>query len=141
MPSPDVGTYWSWDTDRLLEQIQTTSEGLTSAEAQQRLARYGHNVLKAKGRTGTFLLFIEQFKSPIMLILLVATGISAALGDWLDSAIIFLIVLGSAGLSFFQEYSASNAVEELQARVQIKANTLRDGQDIPFQRKKSCLVI
>nr|MBN1228156.1 magnesium-translocating P-type ATPase [Anaerolineae bacterium] len=128
MLPPDSNPYWASSTDQLLQQFQATPDGLTGEAARQRLAQYGPNTLKAKDRTDALRLFLEQFKSPIMLILLVATGISAALGDWLDSLIIFLIVLGSAVLSFFQEYSASNAVEELRARVQIRVNSLRDGQ-------------
>jgi Mg2+-importing ATPase len=129
--SPDNITYWSWTADQLLEELGVTTDGLTSVAAQQRLEQYGSNTLKTKERTGPARLFLGQFKSPIILILLVATGISASLGDWIDSVIIFLIVLGSAVLSFFQEYSASRAVDELRAQVQVKVNVLRDGKIQP----------
>jgi len=133
--SPDNFTYWSWTADQLLEEFGATTDGLTSAAAQQRLAQYGFNTLKTKENIGAVRLFLYQFKSPIILILLVATGISAALGDWIDSIIISLIVLGSAVLSFFQEYSAGHAVEELRAQVQVKVNALRDGkiQSVPAE--------
>jgi Mg2+-importing ATPase len=133
--SPDDTTYWAWTAGQLLEELGTSPDGLTGAAAQQRLAQYGPNTLKTKESIGAARLFLEQFKSPIILILLVATGVSAALGDWIDSVIIFLIVLASAVLSFFQEYSASHAVEELRAQVQVKVNALRDGatQAVPAE--------
>ena len=73
-------------------------------------------------------LFLNQFKSPIVLILIFATLISAFLKDWVDAVIILLIVLGSALLSFFQEYNASNAAEKLRSQVSLKADVLRDGK-------------
>ena len=80
-------------------------------------------------------LFLNQFKSPIVLILVFATIISAFVQDWTDAVIIMAIVLGSAVLSFVQEYSASNAAEKLKAQVNVKARVLRDGkeQSIPAE--------
>lgn len=127
MTEPSV-PYWGKSLEELFSELNTFGGGLSSEEAGRRLAQVGANTLKAKETSGAGRLFLEQFKSPIILILLVATGLSAALGDWTDSLIIILIVLGSIVLSFYQEYSASNAVEELRARVQIKVNALRDGQ-------------
>ena len=75
-------------------------------------------------------LFLNQFKSPIVLILVFATLISAFLKDWADAIIILLIVLGSALISFFQEYNANNTVEKLRAQVSLKTNVLRDGKAV-----------
>lgn len=69
-----------------------------------------------------------ELRNPIVLILLFATGVSAVTQEWVDAVIILAIVLGSALLSFFQEYRANNAAEELRARVQVRATVLRDGQ-------------
>jgi Mg2+-importing ATPase len=125
---PDGSPFWSLAIGQLIQELKTTPDGLAEEEAQERLARFGPNTLKTREKAGAVQLFIAQFKNPIILILLVATGISAGLGDWIDSAIILLIVLGSAILSFLQEYSASNAVEELRAQIQIRANVIRSGQ-------------
>ena len=73
-------------------------------------------------------LFLNQFKSPIVLILVFATVVSAFLGDWVDAAIILLIVMGSALLSFYQEYNANNAAEKLREQVSFKTDVLRDGK-------------
>jgi Mg2+-importing ATPase len=125
---PDSPAFWSLTTGQLMQELQTTPDGLAEEEAQQRLDRFGANTLRVREKAGAVRLFLSQFKNPIVLILLAATGVSAGLGDWIDSAIILLIVLGSAILSFLQEYSASHAVEELRAQVQIRVDAIRSGQ-------------
>lgn len=127
--------YWSHSVHQLLEAMESRSVGLTSDEASRRLAEFGPNALEVGERATALRLFLGQFKSPIILMLLFATGVSAVLQDWVDAAIILAIVLGSAGLSFVQEYNASNATERLRARVTIKSVVLRDGeqQSIPSE--------
>ena len=100
---------------------------MSSQEAAQRLARYGANLLKPQTRSNAVALLLAQFKSPLILILLFATGLSFFLHDPINALIIFTIVLVSALLGFWQEYSATNAVQKLLAMVQIKATVLRDG--------------
>jgi len=92
------------------------------------LAQAGRNVLQTKKQATALGLFLNQFKSPIILILIFAALVSLALKDWADAVIVLIIVLGSAVLSFVQEYNASNAANKLQAQVSVKATVLRDGQ-------------
>ena len=127
--------FWSIAAAEMLRQFQTTQEGLTNDEAGQRLARYGSNLLKSKRRSDVLTLLLAQFRSPIILILLCATGLSFALRDPVDALIILTIILVSGLLGFWQERSATNAVEKLLAMVQIKAAVLRDGgpKDIPVE--------
>jgi len=120
--------YWSEPTPSLLEAFHTTADGLTTIKARQRLETYGPNRLEVKEKATVLRLFLTQFKSPIVLILLFATGVSAATQDWVEALIILGIVLGSALLSFFQEYGANNAAEKLRAEVTVKTTVLRDGQ-------------
>ena len=127
--------YWNAPLAAILQKLDASEAGIGSEEAEQRLRQYGLNTIKAQKKTEPLLLFLNQFKNPIILILIVATVISAITGDWLDSSIILAIVLGSAVLSFLQEYGASNAVEELRAQVKIKCTVVRDGkpQEIPSE--------
>lgn len=120
--------FWSLGHDELFKLTESSSTGLSSNDAAKKLAKIGLNVLSSKGKTSPLNLFLSQFHSPIILILLFATGLSAVLKDWADAVIIFAIVLGSALLSFFQEYHASNATEKLRSQISLKANVLRDGQ-------------
>ncbi len=75
MNQPPVA-FWSLSTPEMLQQLQATQEGLTSTEARQRLARYGSNLLKPHKRSDGLTLLLAQFKSPIILILVFATGLS-----------------------------------------------------------------
>ena len=126
MNHPPVA-FWSLSAPEMLQRLQTTPAGLTSAEATQRLARYGANLLKPHKRSDVLTLLLAQFKSPIILILVFATGLSLFLRDPVDACIILTIVLVSGLLGLWQERSATNAVEKLLAIVQIQAAVLRDG--------------
>ena len=124
-----LACFWSLSAAELLQELQTSPQGLTSAEAQERLGRYGLNRLKAKSRTDWLALFLAQFKSPIILILLFAAGLSLFLRDAPDAFIIISIVLVSGLLGFWQERGATDAVEKLLAIVQVRAAVLRDGKE------------
>ncbi len=121
--------YWRQTTESLVSQFNSALSGLTSDEARRRLEQSGPNTLKVSHRDTPVMLFLRQFKSPIIIILLFATIVSALLGDWVDAVIIAVIVIGSALLSFFQEYSASNATQMLMQQVQVTATVIRDGQE------------
>ena len=127
--------FWSIPGTEMLRHLGTAKEGLSSEEARQRLARYGANLLKPQKRSDVLTLLLAQFKSPLILILLFATGLSFFLHDPVNALIILTIVLVSGLLGFWQEHSATNAVEKLLAIVQIKATALRDGsqQEIPVE--------
>src|SRR5262245_34153553 len=99
-------SFWSCPTGVLFEELQTSPEGLSSAEATQRFSRYGSNRIKAKRRTDSLTLFLAQFKSPIILILLFAAGLSLFLRDAPDAFIIISIVSVSGLLGFWQERGA-----------------------------------
>ncbi len=120
--------YWSQPLDNLLAALESAPDGLSTAEAARRLQQFGPNVLKAREKATPLKLFLGQFKSPIVLILLFATGVSAVTQEWVDAVIILAIVFGSALLSFFQEYNANTATEKLRAQVTVKATVVRDGQ-------------
>jgi Mg2+-importing ATPase len=132
---PTSKPFWSVSVTELLGNFKSTATGLTSEEAEKRLSDYGANRLKPQKRTDVFTLFIAQFKSPIILILLFATVLSFFLHNIVDASIILAIVVISGILGFWQEHSASNAVEKLLAMVQITASVLRDGneKEIPVE--------
>jgi Mg2+-importing ATPase len=127
--------FWSVPSTEMLHQLESAPEGLTTSEAQRRLAQYGSNLLTPKKRSDTLTLLLSQFKSPIILILLFATGLSFFLHDHVNALIILVIVLGSGLLGFWQERGAADAVEKLLAIVQIKVPALRDGTEkkIPLE--------
>ncbi|OYD90850.1 magnesium-translocating P-type ATPase [Nostoc sp. 'Peltigera membranacea cyanobiont' 210A] len=121
-------TFWSLSTDQVLQQMHSTTAGLSRQDAKQRLSEFGANSLKQKHKSSAWMLLLNQFKSPIILILIFAAVLSIFLKDAADAIIILTIVLISGLLGFWQEQGASNAVEKLLALVQVKATVLRDGQ-------------
>jgi Mg2+-importing ATPase len=113
---------------------------LTGEEAEKRLTKYGSNLLAPKKRSDTLTLLLNQFKSPLIIILIFAAGLSLYLdvsqGALPTNAIIIVtIILISSLLGFWQERGAANAVQKLLAIVQTKATVLRDGnqKDIPVE--------
>ena len=133
--SPPALPFWSVTAAEMLVQVDAAPGGLTSPDAMRRLTRYGSNLLKPPKRSDLFTLLLAQFKSPITLILLCATGLSLGLRDPVDASIILTIVVVSGLLGFWQEHSATDAVEKLLAIVRIKAAVLRDGSptEIPLE--------
>jgi len=129
-------TYWNVAPQELLKIFESAVEGLSEDEARNRLQHYGFNHLQTQGRTTAFITFFNQFRSPIILILLFATVVSAILKDFIDAVIIMLIVFVSATLSFIQEYGASHATEKLRAIITSKTKVFRDNQiqEIPTEQ-------
>ncbi len=129
--------FWNQRTEDAASSLKSDLDrGLTSAEVQVRLAQFGANRLQVRAKITPLGLFLNQFKSPILLILILATLLSAFLKDWADAVIILLIVFGSATLSFWQEYGAHNAAEKLRASLTLRASVVRDGQEnaIPVEQ-------
>ncbi len=126
--NPQTSPFWSLSIDQVLQQTHSTIAGLSRQDAKQRLSEFGANNLKKIRKSNAWVLLLNQFKSPIILILVFAAALSIFLQDTADALIILTIVLISGLLGFWQERGASNAVEKLLALVQVKATVLREGQ-------------
>ncbi len=126
--------FWQQNLTELLKSYEATSAGLTSREAAQRLLRYGANVFHPKRKHLWLLQFLAKFSNPLVIILLVASAISALTDDVASFIIISLIVLVSVTLDFIQEYRAGKAAEKLRQSVTVHVKALRNGkpQDIPL---------
>ncbi len=120
--------FWSKEINEVAKSANSSINGLSAKDAQEILQRVGYNRIQSKEKVTPLGLFLNQFKSPIVLILIFATVISAFLQDWADAIIILLIVMGSALLSFYQEYNANNAAEKLKEQVSFKTDVVRDGK-------------
>ncbi|MCY7277465.1 MAG: magnesium-translocating P-type ATPase [Phormidesmis sp. CAN_BIN44] len=127
MPEP-LSSFWNLPIEQVLDRLKSRVQGLSRQEAQQRLSEYGANSLKQTRSSNPLVLLLNQFKSPIILILMAAAILSGFLGDIIDAVIILTIVLISGLLGFWQERGATDAVAKLLALVQLKATVLRDGQ-------------
>jgi len=119
--------FWSLLPGELFECVQSDPGGLSTAEARRRLRVYGPNRLRPSKRTDALTLLIAQFKSPLILILLVAVGLSFFFNESIDASIIIAIVLLSSVLGFWQEKRAADAVKALLSIVKMDATVFRDG--------------
>ncbi|MDQ2688621.1 MAG: HAD-IC family P-type ATPase, partial [Armatimonadota bacterium] len=122
--------FWSMSPDQLPPDLRTPAQGLTDAEAQQRLARGGGGLHGGPQNTSSLLLLLSQFKSPIILVLIFASILSFFLKDAADGGIILTIIFVSGALGFWQERGAADAVKKLLAIVQVKATCQRGGKSI-----------
>jgi Mg2+-importing ATPase len=120
--------YWALAPEQLLSDLRTTSSGLKPAEAGRRLKQFGPNEIKASDKTSTLRLFLSQFRSPLVLILIFAAIVSLIVGEWTDAIIVLAVIFGSTILGFVQEFRADKAVEKLRSKVTIKSRVLRGGQ-------------
>ncbi|HEV2398201.1 MAG TPA: plasma-membrane proton-efflux P-type ATPase [Candidatus Sulfotelmatobacter sp.] len=107
-------------------QLGTTSEGLTQSEAQARLLKYGYNELPEE-RTSPLLKFLSYFWGPIPWMIEVAAILSAVVRHWEDFVIILTLLLMNAGVGFWEEFQAGNAVAALKAKLALHARVKRDG--------------
>ncbi len=124
---PSTEDLLSPSTEELLARLNTSLSGLSSEEAEKRIEIYGYNEL-AKRKKRTFIVdFLSRFRSPLIIILLIAGLIAGSLGEIINAAIIFSIVLVSVILDFYQESKAEKAAEILKEKVTTTATVLRDG--------------
>lgn len=120
--------WYALTVDEALEQLEIDQEtGLTSAEVQERQARYGKNVLPAGEETSAWQILLEQFTSVMVIVLIIAAIISFVIGDATDAIVILAIVVLNAALGFFQEYQAEQALAALGAMQTPHVRVRRNG--------------
>lgn len=112
-----------------MAELKVDDKGLNTEEAKNRISTYGPNELKKKKGKSPIRLLLEQFTSVLMIVLLIATGLSIAVGETVDALIILAIVIASASLGFTQEYRSEKAVEALKKMTAPTAIVIRDGKE------------
>ncbi len=116
--------------EEVMREIGATPDGLTPAEAEERLRIYGPNILAGEQKQSPVIKFLEQFRSPLIYILLLASAISFALGEVIDGSVILFIVIFNAIIGFTQEYRAEKALEALKQMAAPTAQVVRAGDEI-----------
>ena len=114
-------------SEELYARLNTSPQGLTSEQAAERLETYGRNELARAHKHSAFKEFLAHFKSPLVIILLIAGTISGFSGEYANTAIIFAIIFVSVVLDYFQENKAEKAAELLKQKVTSTATVQRDG--------------
>jgi Ca2+-transporting ATPase len=130
MSNSNAKAWHSMDPARVLKELGTDAhEGLIEDEVKRRLEKYGYNELKKEERVSPFTLFVNQFKNILIIILLVATFLSALVGEIFDAGLILVIVVFCAVLGFVQEYRAERALEALKKMLSPTITVLRGGRE------------
>jgi Ca2+-transporting ATPase len=121
------------EIDETMKQLNTKNTGLSQEEVQKRLQQYGTNELQKEKGTSAVKMFIEQFEDLLIVILLIATGLSIYLGEITDAIVIIAIVLACAILGFVEEFRSEKALEALKKMTAPTAMVLRDGKEVIVQ--------
>ena len=121
--------------DVLFQRLQTSQEGLSSAEADERLKTCGENLVKEK-KTSILLKFLLYFWGPIPWMIEFAAILSAILHHWANLIIILLLLLVNGLIGFFEEFQAGNAIEALKRKLALKSFVKRDGKWIEIEAAK-----
>ena len=111
---------------QVLTALDSKKSGLISLAAKKRLFLHGKNEIKSQGQNSAWTIFLSQFKSPLVLILLLASLLAGFLGEVISTVIIVLIILMSALLGFSQEYKSEKIISRLRKKVALKVSVIRD---------------
>ena len=126
----DVQTDWhALSVHETLAHLQSAATGLSPAEARERLTVYGPNALQGAHHVSGWSLLLAQFKNVLVIILLIAVGLSIFLGHIVEAIAIAVIVLFAVLLGFVQEYRAERAIEALRQMASPSATVVRDGEE------------
>ncbi len=120
--------FWSLPVSKVVEVLKTDIQnGLSESEAERRIKVFGPNVIEKPRRAPGLFILLNQFKSPLILILLFAGIVTLFIAHYRDAFFIFAAVIANAALGFYQEYKAEKALAELKTYLRQRARVIRDG--------------
>src|SRR3989344_5912655 len=120
--------FWALPTSKVVEVLETDARsGLSESEAERRIKVFGPNVIEKPRRAPGLFILLNQFKSPLILILLFAGIVTLFIAHYRDALFIFAAVIANAALGFYQEYKAERALAELKTYLKQRARVIRDG--------------
>lgn len=119
--------------DEVLKEVHSNVNGLSTAEAKRRLEKDGYNELKGKDKVPTWKLFLENFKDPMVIVLLIAAIVQVVLGEIMESLIIFIVLIINSIISVVQTRKAESSLDALRQMSAPEAKVIRDGskQTVP----------
>lgn len=128
---PDVfkKPFWALSIEEAMAALGTSDQGLNNDEAAEKLLFFGANVIRQKSRLGEIKIIVNQFKSPLILILIFAGILTFILGEPLNTAVIFAAVIANAIFGFWQENKAEHALEILKSYIRTRTRVRRSGRE------------
>ncbi len=127
MVLPEQANFKDMSVEDALEQLRVSRDGLSAAEASERLQQYGPNAITEKRRS-PLVSFLAKFIHPIAIMIEIAIIISAVLGNVPDVVLISFLLALNVGVEYLQEARAENVLESLRQRLALKARVMRDGE-------------
>ena len=121
-------SYHAQSGDEVLQALSSRSSGLTDDEVSARLQQYGPNKLPQAPQPGTFTRFIKQFANLLVIVLIVAGVLTALLQHWIDTFVIFGVVIVNAIIGVIQEGKAEKAMDSIRNMLALKAAVIRNGK-------------
>ena len=122
-------SWYQLSANEILHKLGTSESGLTAEEAGQRIEQYGPNKLAEEEKISKLKILFHQFTSPLIYILLIAGVVTTLLKEYIDSGVIFAVVILNAIIGYIQEYKAEESVRALKKMVVPKAKVLREGKE------------
>jgi len=120
---------WAIKSDEVVLALQTSNAGLSEVVAIERLKQYGGNTFHSREKKSIFIIFIKQFRSPLIFLLIGASILSLILGEWIDTAVILFAVFINIFIGFYHEYNAESTLSKLSTYIKDRARVIRDGKE------------
>ncbi len=124
------------DTDSVLQALNSSEDGLSKEQAEQRLTQYGVNRLPEAESRSALMRFLAQFHNVLIYVLIAAGAVTALLGHWVDSGVIMAVVIINALIGYLQEGKAENALRAIQQMLSLNAMVKRNGRQITLPAEK-----
>ena len=122
--------HWhSLDLQDAFAQVESSNIGLTQAVAEERLLKFGSNELPPEKQSPAWALFLKQFNSPLMYIMMVATAISFFIHNFSEAVFILVVLVSNAVVGFYQEYKANSSLLALKGVIKLRARIVRDSRE------------
>ncbi|RLG21676.1 calcium-translocating P-type ATPase, PMCA-type [Candidatus Micrarchaeota archaeon] len=128
--------YYSLPSKRAIEILKTSVNGLSETEAKRRLKKFGYNEIRREEKHKLLKIFMSQFESPLVIVLIFATAFSFFIGNTIDALIILAIVILNAVFGFVQEYKADKAIEALRKLSHPKSIVIRNGKEMQIPSRE-----
>lgn len=118
---------WALSALETVSELRSNHIGITDKEAEIRLAQFGNNTFHNKEKINLIALFLKQFLSPLIFLLIVAGSLTFILDEWIETAVIAFAVLLNVSLGFYHEYHAENTLDKLKTYIKDRARVIRNG--------------
>ena len=123
-------TFFNKDKEIVLKEMKTSVDGLSTAESSARIEKYGENKLTEKKKKSAIIVFLEQFKDLLVIILLIAAIISGVTGEWAGMGVIFAVIIMNAILGTVQYLKAEKSLDALKKLSAPSAKVMRDRKSV-----------